>query len=107
MTPQPRVLTLWQPWASLVASGTKRIETRSWQTPHRGPVIIHAAKRRVDAGLRVGRFEAERHPDRSDDRMVDTVYNRGPLPIPYGKVVAVAVAASRTGNRVAVTVAVV
>ncbi|HEY1292800.1 MAG TPA: ASCH domain-containing protein [Chloroflexota bacterium] len=38
-------LTLTQPWASLVAIGAKRIETRSWGTRYRGPIAIHAAKR--------------------------------------------------------------
>jgi len=28
-----RALTLWQPWASLLAAGTKRHETRSWRIP--------------------------------------------------------------------------
>lgn len=37
-------LTLTQPWASLIAVGEKRVETRSWATPYRGPVAIHAAK---------------------------------------------------------------
>jgi hypothetical protein len=39
-----KLLTLTQPWATLVAIGAKRIETRSWQTPYRGPIAIHAAK---------------------------------------------------------------
>jgi activating signal cointegrator 1 len=39
-----KALTLTQPWASLVASGAKRIETRSWRTPYRGSLWIHAAK---------------------------------------------------------------
>jgi hypothetical protein len=39
-----KALTLTQPWASLVALGLKRIETRSWRTRHRGPLAIHAAK---------------------------------------------------------------
>jgi hypothetical protein len=38
-----KVLTLWQPWASLVALGVKTIETRSWSTKYRGPLAIHAA----------------------------------------------------------------
>ncbi|MEL6614044.1 MAG: hypothetical protein AAFQ53_18260 [Bacteroidota bacterium] len=38
-------LSLWQPWASLMASGHKSIETRSWYTHHRGLVAICAAKR--------------------------------------------------------------
>lgn len=38
-------LSLWQPWASLIAVGAKRIETRGWATNYRGPLAIHAAKR--------------------------------------------------------------
>lgn len=38
-------LTLWQPWASLVAIGAKKIETRSWSTEYRGLLAIHAAQR--------------------------------------------------------------
>ena len=40
-----KALTLWQPWASLVALGEKRIETRCWSTKHVGPLAIHAAAR--------------------------------------------------------------
>ena len=40
----PRVITLWQPWASLVALGLKANETRSWATSYRGPVYVHAAR---------------------------------------------------------------
>lgn len=39
-----KVLTLTQPWATLVAIGAKRIETRSWGTAYRGQIAIHAAK---------------------------------------------------------------
>lgn len=39
-----KAISLWQPWATLIAIGAKRIETRSWYTPHRGPLAIHAAK---------------------------------------------------------------
>ena len=39
-----KTLSLWQPWATLIAIGAKRIETRSWYTPYRGPLAIHAAK---------------------------------------------------------------
>lgn len=39
-----KVLTLTQPWATLVAIGAKRIETRSWNTNYRGQLAIHAAK---------------------------------------------------------------
>ncbi len=36
-------LSLLQPWASLVVMGLKKIETRSWRTPYRGPLLIHAS----------------------------------------------------------------
>ena len=39
-----KALTLRQPWATLVALGVKKIETRSWKTEYRGPLAIHAAK---------------------------------------------------------------
>lgn len=38
-------ISLWQPWASLVAERLKRWETRHWRPPLRGDVAIHAAKR--------------------------------------------------------------
>lgn len=40
-----RAISLWQPWASLMTLGSKEIETRSWPTNYRGPLLIHAAKR--------------------------------------------------------------
>lgn len=39
-----KALSLTQPWATLVAQGAKRIETRSWPTSYRGPLVIHASK---------------------------------------------------------------
>lgn len=38
-----KALTIWQPWASLIATGEKIYETRSWPTKYRGPIAIHAA----------------------------------------------------------------
>lgn len=43
--PLVKTLSLWQPWASLVALGVKTIETRSWSTEYRGPLAIHASAR--------------------------------------------------------------
>lgn len=37
-----KVLTLKQPWASLVAEGIKQYEFRTWKTNYRGKVLIHA-----------------------------------------------------------------
>ena len=39
-----KALTLFQPWATLVVYGLKHIETRSWRTSFRGPLVIHASK---------------------------------------------------------------
>lgn len=39
-----KVLTLTEPWATLMKLGEKNIETRSWSTNHRGLLAIHAAK---------------------------------------------------------------
>ena len=33
-----KALTIWQPWASLLVSGQKKYETRSWATAYRGIV---------------------------------------------------------------------
>src|SRR5438270_11273502 len=44
MTPSYCALSLTQPWATLVVTGAKRVETRSWKTPYRGWLGIHAAK---------------------------------------------------------------
>ena len=40
-----KALSLTQPWATLVVTGAKRFETRSWTTKYRGPLLIHAATR--------------------------------------------------------------
>jgi activating signal cointegrator 1 len=37
-------ITLHQPWAMLVATGWKEVETRDWYTAYRGPLAIHAGK---------------------------------------------------------------
>lgn len=37
-----KVLTLKQPWATLVAEGIKKYEFRTWKTNYHGKVLIHA-----------------------------------------------------------------
>lgn len=39
-----KALSLTQPWATLIAIGAKRVETRSWSTNYRGTIAIHASK---------------------------------------------------------------
>lgn len=40
-----KVITIWQPYASLIAIGLKENETRGWAAKYRGPIAIHAAKK--------------------------------------------------------------
>lgn len=40
-----KALTVWQPWAQLLAKGYKHVETRSWKTNYRGEILIHAAQK--------------------------------------------------------------
>jgi hypothetical protein len=44
-------LTIKQPWATLIVTGQKDLENRSWPTSFRGPVLIHASKRKDDDEL--------------------------------------------------------
>ena len=39
-----KILTLKQPWATLVAEGYKKYEFRTWKTNYRGEILIHAGK---------------------------------------------------------------
>jgi activating signal cointegrator 1 len=43
-----KAISLWQPWASLWLTDAKLHETRHWATSYRGPLLVHAAKRRID-----------------------------------------------------------
>ena len=40
-----KALTIWQPYASLIAKGLKGYETRGFRTHHRGPLLIHSGQR--------------------------------------------------------------
>lgn len=39
-----KVLTIKQPWATLIMQKDKRFEFRSWRTKYRGELLIHAGK---------------------------------------------------------------
>ena len=89
-------ITIWQPYAILIAIGAKRYETRSWKTSYRGRIFIHAAKK----------WDAERADDYSRviDVLNDYSFNRrlanwtniGQMPMEdlLGSVVAVATLAT-------------
>lgn len=42
-----KLISLWEPWASLMAHKLKQYETRHWETSYRGLLGIHAAKRKL------------------------------------------------------------
>ena len=41
-----KAISLWQPWAWAITHAGKDVENRTWPTRYRGPLLIHAAKRR-------------------------------------------------------------
>jgi hypothetical protein len=46
-----RTISLWEPWASLMRVGAKKIETRCWNTNYRGPLLICASKRLIKSEI--------------------------------------------------------
>lgn len=58
-----KAITLWQPWASFMVSGHKRYETRSWYPEHRGPIVVHAAKRWTRADSSMLNHFVLKHPE--------------------------------------------
>jgi hypothetical protein len=40
-----KIISIRQPWATLIVRGIKDIENRSWPTKYRGPVLVHASLR--------------------------------------------------------------
>ena len=43
-----KALSLWQPHAQAISLGLKPYETRGWYTGYRGPLAIHAAKKKFN-----------------------------------------------------------
>lgn len=81
-----KALSLWQPWATLIAMGIKTIETRSWPTSYRGPLLIHAAKKRVNLERDLFPHMPQEHVWAWWDAM--EVHCLTTANLPYGKVVA-------------------
>ncbi len=51
IAPGPRVLSIQQPWAWAIACGQKKVENRTWSTPYRGTVYIHASSKFDRSGV--------------------------------------------------------
>jgi len=74
-----KALTLLQPWATLVAIGAKKIETRSFGTEYRGELLIHSSKKIPDWARKLC-FESP-----FEERLRDAGYNT-PESLPLGKI---------------------
>lgn len=83
-----RGLSLTQPYASLVALGVKRFETRSWSTSYRGPLAIHAAKGLSPVGGRRGLAQLCGRPHCWE--ALSGQHTFAPALLPRGAIVAVA-----------------
>ncbi len=82
-------LSLWQPYATFVAVGAKRYETRSWSTSYHGPLAIQAAKNFPEEYRRMLAMQEPFH-----STFIRASYRIGPLKapekwIPLGAIVAV------------------
>ncbi len=92
-----KAITLWQPWATLMAMEEKTIETRCWKTAYRGPIAIHSAAKLapkwLGASSRTDPFRDEladvfcvrRDRDDRGGKRVDDIL----LDLPYGRVLCV------------------
>lgn len=102
-----KALSIRQPWLDKILSGERDIEVRSWATPHRGWLVLHASRQTEDPEyLGVLRYRTgvilgvvrltDVHPFRkSDARRVEDEWEPGcwaweledltelPRPIPY------------------------
>ena len=51
-----RILTLKEPFATLICNKVKTIETRSWRTNYRGELYIHAGIKKPEYGYKCEEF---------------------------------------------------
>lgn len=72
-----KVLSLLQPWATLVVMGVKQYEVRSWQTKHRGALLIHASAKKPTRRERLFFEQADYFRD-----YIDTMDH-----LPYGAII--------------------
>jgi hypothetical protein len=90
-----KAITILQPWATLIATGSKSYETRSWATSHRGEIAIHAGQTWSRDYARICTRSPFLEELSRDGYMIDR-YLWGPhgrvrsFGLPLGKVVAVA-----------------
>jgi activating signal cointegrator 1 len=87
-----RIVSLWQPWATLIALGLKEYETRSFGTSYHGPLAIHATKKQpCDVWAQV---EQIWQLSGQDERLTQLLDSRGTFEFPQAAIVAAAVGVS-------------
>lgn len=84
-----KAITLHQPWASLIAVGAKRIETRSWKPP----ASLIGQKLAIHAGKRMVQLPASLYPE-YNAALRRHLGENWTVTIPAGAVVAVATLSS-------------
>lgn len=57
-----KVLSIREPFASLILNGVKKIETRSWQTHYRGEIYIHASLGKSKSAAKVSHLISHTNP---------------------------------------------
>ena len=67
-----KVLSLIEPWATLIKDGKKVIETRSWKTSYRGELYIHASSKKIK---------------RSDEHTIELLKLIPNVPMGYGNII--------------------
>lgn len=87
-----KVITIKQPWASLIAEGYKEFEFRTWKTKYRGEILIHAGKgidkeammrfKHLNLDYPIGKIIARAKITDCvyvDNDFIDKMYNKDPL----------------------------
>lgn len=76
-----KAITIKQPWASLIVSGLKDIENRSWKTNFRGRVLIHAGKAVSKNGWR--EMNQRQIDVAANTKMMGAIFNE----LPFGAII--------------------
>lgn len=80
-----KVISVLQPFASLIVTGAKIIETRSWATKYRGEILIHASAGKQYTKLPVSDPLCRHYIDLMDQNKIDPI-NKLPFGAIIGKV---------------------
>ena len=67
-----KVLSLMEPWATLIKENKKTIETRSWKTSYRGELYIHASLKKIN---------------KNDEHIIELLKLIPNVPMAYGNII--------------------